>query len=66
MGQVARERAPNGLTEKGKVRKPPPGGGLWPHEIEPGRAVVNNWDTALFETWEERKARRAVEKAAAQ
>lgn len=53
-------------TVKGKPRKTPPKGELWPHEIEPGRAVVNNWDGgALFESWADRKARRAREKATA-
>lgn len=52
-------------TAKGKPRKTPPKGELWPHEIEPGRAVVNNWDAALVETWADRKARRACEREAA-
>ena len=32
-------------------------------EIEPGRPVRNDWDRALFETWAERKARLATERA---
>lgn len=38
--------------------------GCLPHEIEPGRSVVNDWDRALFEPWAERKARLATERAA--
>ena len=33
-------------------------------EVEPGRGIPNDWDAALFETWAERKARRAAERAA--
>lgn len=49
-------------TATGKARVTPPRGqSVWPHEIEPGRSVVNNWDKHLSETWAERKARRAQE-----
>ncbi len=54
-----------GLTYTGKPRATPrPGHDCLQHEIEPGRAVPNNWDRWLTETWAERKARRAAEKAA--
>lgn len=36
--------------------------GIWPHEIEPGRSVVADWDAELRETWAERKARRQRER----
>lgn len=38
--------------------------GFRPDEIEPGRRVPNNWQRALTETWEQRKARRAAERQA--
>jgi hypothetical protein len=41
----------------------PPNGGIWPHEIEEGRSVVNDWAKELFETWAQRKARLARERA---
>ncbi|MGI8839725.1 MAG: hypothetical protein ACR2F8_02905 [Caulobacteraceae bacterium] len=36
------------------------GCGCKKHEIEPGRSVPSRWDNHLFETWAERKARRAA------
>lgn len=49
-------------TMTGKPRATPRSGQLvHPHEIEPGRPVVNDWDKHLFETWADRKARRARE-----
>jgi hypothetical protein len=40
--------------------------GVFAHEIEPGRAVPNHWDSKhLVETWEQRKARRAAERQGA-
>ena len=52
-------------TSTGKLRVQPPAKyhGLWPHEIEPGRSVPADWNKALTETWAERKARRAAERA---
>ena len=47
--------------ERGKIR--PLKGELWPHEIEPGRSVVSDWDRELRETWDERKARQKRERA---
>lgn len=38
---------------------------LWPHEVEPGRSVVNDWDRELFEPWSARKERIARERAVA-
>jgi hypothetical protein len=38
--------------------------GVKAHEIEPGRSVPNDWDRALVERWEDRKARRAAERQA--
>lgn len=57
------ERPAHALTTaRGRVRKPAPNAAdLWPHEIEPGRSVPNNWDKHLVETWADRKARRARE-----
>lgn len=50
----------------GKPRNAPKNrSGVHAHEIEPGRPVPNNWDRALFETWDERKARLARERGAA-
>jgi hypothetical protein len=37
--------------------------GCKPNEIEPGRAVPNNWEKHLIETWAARKARLASERA---
>lgn len=34
-----------------------------PHEIEPGRGVPGDWNTALVERWVDRKARRAAERS---
>jgi hypothetical protein len=53
-------------TAKGRDRKQPTRGAVHPHEIEPGRAVPNNWDKALFEPWAVRKARLAAERGRAQ
>ncbi|MDR3514054.1 MAG: hypothetical protein P4L73_20655 [Caulobacteraceae bacterium] len=39
--------------------------GVLPHEIEPGRGVPANWDKALVETWAQRKARLARQRAGA-
>lgn len=51
------------FTKKGTLRKPPPRGQhLHAYEIEVGRAVPNNWDKELFESWEDRKARLARER----
>lgn len=36
---------------------------LKPHEIAPGWAVAADWDAALIESWAERKARQAAERA---
>ena len=33
--------------------------GCEPYEVFPGWSVVQDWETALRETWAERKARRA-------
>lgn len=33
-------------------------------EIEPGRAVVNDWNSWVVERWVDRKARRLAERAA--
>jgi len=38
--------------------------GVKPHEVAPGWSVVQDWDTALRETWAERKARVAEGRAA--
>lgn len=52
-------------TMTGKIRAEPRRGQAdHPHEIEPGRPVVNDWDKHLFETWSERKARLARERSA--
>ncbi|HUO23665.1 MAG TPA: hypothetical protein VMU59_14205 [Caulobacteraceae bacterium] len=53
-----------GLTARGTPRKEPPKGqSVHAYEIEPGRSVPNNWDEHLFETWTDRKARLAAERA---
>jgi hypothetical protein len=38
--------------------------GFRAQDVEPGRAVPNDWDKHLVETWADRKARRAAERAA--
>ena len=49
----------------GKVRNPPPRGQrLHEYEIDVGQSVMNDWDKVLVETWEERKARLALLRAA--
>lgn len=55
----------SGRTATGKIRATPPRGKLLhDHEIEPGRAVPNDWDKHLVERWVDRKARLARERAA--
>lgn len=51
-----RPASPRPLDRDGKPQ-------LFDHEIEPGRSVRNDWDKALFEPWERRKARLAAERA---
>ena len=49
--------ATTSATERHRARY-----GVSPIEIEPGRAVPNNWDDHLFEPYAKRKARRLAEK----
>lgn len=53
------------LNRNGQVRRPAPRrlGYLWQNEIEPGRTVPSDWNKELFESWADRKARRAREGA---
>lgn len=47
---------PRNLPAKGRL--------LHEYEIDVGQSVMSNWDEVLRETWEERKARLALIRAA--